>query len=84
MPIKECTEDLYDEMLCILPPALWLGYGFLVGEPYDHRRCTITNHVMPTYAAFFNAFGKFYEGDPLTVAEFRAQRRGHRRLRCGR
>jgi hypothetical protein len=27
---------------------------------------------MPTYSAFFNAFGKFYEGDPMTVAEFRA------------
>jgi hypothetical protein len=37
-----------------------------------HRRCKITNQVMPTYSAFFNAFGKFYEGDPMTVAEFRA------------
>jgi hypothetical protein len=22
MSIKECTEELYDEMLCVLPPAL--------------------------------------------------------------
>ena len=27
---------------------------------------------MPTYTAFFNAFGKFYEGDPMTVKEFEA------------
>jgi hypothetical protein len=70
--IKECSEARYDEMLGILPPALRLGKGFLVGEPHDHRRCKITNQVMPTYTAFFNAFGKFYEGDPMTVKEFEA------------
>jgi hypothetical protein len=70
--IRECTEEHYDEMLSVLPPALWLGKGFLVGEPHDHRRCKITKKVMPTYAAFFNAFGKYYEGDPMTMAEFRA------------
>ena len=72
MMIRECSEERYDEMLGILPPALWLGKGFLVGEPADHRRCKITKKVMPTYAAFFNAFGRYYEGDPMTVAEFRA------------
>jgi hypothetical protein len=28
MAIKEITEERYDEMLGILPPALWLSYGF--------------------------------------------------------
>jgi hypothetical protein len=53
--IEECSEARYDEMLGILPPALWLGKGFLVGEPHDQRRCKITSQVMPTCAAFFNA-----------------------------
>jgi hypothetical protein len=70
--VKECSSERYFERLYVLPPAVWLGKGFLVGEPHDHRRCKITNQVMPTYAAFFNAFGKFYEGDPMTVKEFEA------------
>lgn len=69
MAIKECTEERYDEMLGILPPALWVGKGFLVGERYDHRKCKITGKVSPTCSAFFHAFGRFFEGDPLTVAE---------------
>jgi hypothetical protein len=27
---------------------------------------------MPTYAAFFFAFGRYFESDPMTTAEFRA------------
>lgn len=71
MAIKECSEERYDTMLGILPPHLWIGKGFLVGEPHDHRECKITGHTAP-YAAFFNAFGTLYEGDPMTVAELRA------------
>jgi hypothetical protein len=59
-------------MLSILPPALWLANRFLVGEPASHRKCTITKKVMPTYAAFFFAFGRYFECDPMTTAEFRA------------
>ena len=36
MTWKRTTEAKYDEMLEILPPALWTGLGFLVGEPLDH------------------------------------------------
>jgi len=43
-----------------------------MGEPADHRRCTITKRVLPTYSAFFFAYGKYYESDPMTVPEFRA------------
>jgi hypothetical protein len=72
MMIKECSAERYDEMLGILPPALWLANRFLVGEPADHRRCKITKKVLPTYSAFFFAYGKYYESDPMTVPEFRA------------
>jgi hypothetical protein len=72
MAIKECSAERYNEMLEVLPPALWLANRFLVGEPADHRRCTITKTVMPTYSAFFFAFGRYFESDPMTTAEFRA------------
>jgi hypothetical protein len=68
--IKECSEDRYDQMLGILPPTLWLEYGFLVREM--HRTCTVTGQVLPTYAAFFHGFGRYYEGDPMTLPECRA------------
>jgi hypothetical protein len=72
MPWKEVSDERYNEMLEVLPPALWLANRFLVGEPTSHRRCKITNKVMPTYAPFIFAFGRYYEGDPMTPAEFRA------------
>jgi hypothetical protein len=71
MAIKECTEERYDHMLGILPPALWLGKGFLVGEPSTHRKCKVTGMVRPTYAAFFTSFGRYFEGDDMTVDEFK-------------
>ena len=70
--IREITAERYNEALEILPPALWLANRFLMGEPADHRRCKITNNVLPTYSAFFFAYGKFYESDPMTVPEFKA------------
>jgi hypothetical protein len=30
--IKEITEERYDDQLGVLPPTLWLHYGFLLGE----------------------------------------------------
>jgi hypothetical protein len=48
--IKECSAERYDEMLGVLPPALWLANRFLVGEPADHRRCKINNKILPTYS----------------------------------
>jgi len=41
--MKECSEERYDEMLGILPPAVMLGKGFLVGGSFDHRTCSVTN-----------------------------------------
>jgi len=70
--MQECSEERYDEMLGILPPALWLSKGFLVGEPFDHRSCTATKVVRASYAAFFQHKGKFYEAGNMTVPEFKA------------
>jgi hypothetical protein len=75
MAITECAEERYDQMLGILPPTLWLEYGFLAGHPHGHRECLVTGQVLPTYAAFFYGFGRYYEGDPMTVPEFRAFKR---------
>lgn len=69
---KEVDEARYDDMLCVLPPALWLAKGFLVGEPFDHRPCTLRGGCYPTYAAFITMDGRFFEGPSLTAAEFRA------------
>ena len=64
----EITEDRYEEMLGVLPPALWLADGFLVGEPMDHNE-----HGQPRYSAFLRFGGKHYECEQvLTAREFRA------------
>lgn len=74
MAWKQTTEERYDEMLGVLPPALWLGHGFLVGEPFDHDRMG-----RPRFAAFVYIDGKFYENsDPMTAQEFRACLQGRR------
>lgn len=69
-----CTADRYEEMLGVLPPAVWLDKGFLVGEPATHRPCGIGGHFAPTFAAFAqDGRGSFYEADEgMTVLEFRA------------
>ena len=47
--IKEVPEKRYDEMLNILPPRIWLGYGFLVGEPISDRICRVKGNKSITY-----------------------------------
>ncbi len=70
---KEVGEARYDEMLAVLPPALWIDKGFLVGEPFGHRRCTATGRLTASFAAFIRYRGKYYESEEaMTVAEFRA------------
>jgi hypothetical protein len=75
--IKEIIAERCKEALEILPPALWLANRILLGEPASHRRCKITNKVLPTYSAFFFAYGRYYESDPMTGAGVSCvQRRG--------
>jgi hypothetical protein len=70
---KEVEEARYDEMLGVLPPALWIDKGFLVGEPFDHRRCKATGRWTASFAAFIRYRGKYYESEEaMTVGEFRA------------
>ena len=70
---KEVDEARYDEMLGVLPPALWIDKGFLVGEPYDHRRCKATGRLAASFTAFIRYRGKYYESEEAkTAAEFRA------------
>lgn len=69
---KECTEGRWHEMLGVLPPALWIAKGFLVGEPFDHRTCKVTGDTRATYAAFIQHNGKYYEGPNMTGPEFKA------------
>jgi hypothetical protein len=65
---KEVSVDRYTEMLEILPPALYLLHGFLVGEPTRHN-----SDGAPMFMPFLELEGKFYEGSgSLTKAEFRA------------
>ena len=86
------TEARYDEMLCILPPAIMERGGFLVGEPATHRVCSVTGHVRPAFAAFVSMGADVFEqkmygwrheffeaSEPLTIPEFRAAR-GPRRI----
>ncbi|AVT83680.1 hypothetical protein [Rhodopseudomonas palustris] len=69
---KECSRERYDEMLEILPPALWNAKGFLVGEPAFHRMCAVKGEIRACYQAFSSFGGKYYEGPCLTVPEFNA------------
>jgi hypothetical protein len=70
---KEVDETRYNEMLEILPPAVWIPKGFLVGEPWNHRICKVSGQFRPTYAPFVSYRDKFYECDePMTGPEFRA------------
>lgn len=63
------TEARYWEMLEVLPPAVMTGYGFMVGEPFDHTR-----EGYPRYSAFVEyPKGTFFEAaEPMTVKEFKA------------
>jgi hypothetical protein len=63
------TPDKYDEMLNVLPPALWVGGAFLVGEPCDHSFAT----GAPRFAMYWHRGGGVFltAHRPVTVHEFR-------------
>lgn len=70
----EVDQARYWEMLEILPPAYMDGKGFLVGEPFTHRRCEVSKiDNQPTFAPFIEHAGKFYEGEQaMTIREYKA------------
>jgi len=63
----EVTEERYDEMLGMLPPAVHRACGFLVGEPMDHDA-----NGMPRFTGFLiSADGRYWESRrPITAREF--------------
>lgn len=63
-------HDTYRRMLECLPPELWTGGAFLVGEPSDHDIWS----GAPRFAAYWHRNGVYlYASRPLTRAELRAE-----------
>lgn len=71
---NETTEDEFNEMLCILPPADRCQGGFLVGEPGDHYADTGESR----YQAYRETVdGRFLRSNRcLSRAEFRVEMDG--------
>jgi len=66
---KETTEEEYQDMLNVLPPAFWERGLFLVGEPWDHHAIS----GKPRFAAYRQTGGKYWAASrPMTVGECRA------------
>jgi len=42
------TYESFDYGLCVLPPAIWIGGAFMVGEPCDHD----AGNGQPRFQAF--------------------------------
>jgi hypothetical protein len=66
---QQIPESKYIAALKSLPPATQTTQGFLFGEAASQFA------GKPTYVAYLNVGGKFYQGtEPMTVREFRAFR----------
>jgi hypothetical protein len=61
------TENMYWEMLEVLPPRKMLGDNFLVGEPLRH------NAQGEEVYSCFTKFGNTYKAKNLTLKEFMAE-----------
>jgi hypothetical protein len=62
------SQARYHEMLEVLPPAMWIGDGFLVGEPWDHDA-----EGNPRFEAHFKTKdGYVVSTAPMTGARFAA------------
>jgi hypothetical protein len=54
-------------MLEVLPPAIMTGYGFLVGEPWNHDA-----NNRPRFMALVELDKQFYEAlGPMTIKDFK-------------
>ena len=63
----DTTEDMFDEMLEVLPPAAMGGGAFLVGEPMTHN-----DNGEAVYACFARVNGAF-QARYMTRREFAAR-----------
>lgn len=67
MRFNQVTQERYDEMLGVVPPAIMTGNGFLVGEPWRHN-----DAGQPMFAGFVHYIGRCWEAaEPMTIAEFK-------------
>lgn len=67
---ESTTAEAYRRMLEVLPPALWIGGAFLVGEPMDHA----VADGAPRFTAFWHHGTEFLIASrPLTRLELRAE-----------
>jgi len=59
----------------VLPPAIMLHDGFLLGEPYSERACSISNRRDTVWWAYFGPGregAQHFKADmPMTTTEFR-------------
>ena len=68
---EETTEERYDEMLSVLPPAFMEGGDFLVGEPETYRKCAISGNTSAVFDGFVSRREKFYvTSEAVTRLEF--------------
>ena len=78
MKFIETTEEKYDYGLEVLPPEMYDGTDFLVGEPVTHRQCTVSGMIAPTFEGYIIRGGKFFVTDEsVTLKEFNAARRNY-------
>jgi hypothetical protein len=64
------THEKYHEMLGVLPPALWLGGAFLVGEPDDHD----IDDGAPRFRGYRHRDGAYFVASrPMTCNELRKE-----------
>lgn len=66
---KEVTEQMYWDMLEVLPPVRQVTNAFLVGEPTDHGK-DMRGTFAPRYQLFFRADGKYYDGGLASTKDF--------------
>lgn len=59
----ETTQNMYFEMLCVLPPTIMRNDNFLVGEPLRH----VNGEAV--YSCF-TKFGDTYKARNLTIKQF--------------
>jgi len=70
---KQTTRQQYDDKFEVLPPIGEYSYGFLVSEPWSHRKCHVTGRYSPTYQALVTLNGKYFIScEGITFAEWRA------------
>lgn len=67
-PGDEIDEAMFMYFLEVLPPARQMSYGFLVGEPYDHRG----ENNKARFDAFYESPDgkKYYYGGLKSIRQF--------------